>query len=149
MAQWIKSILLFGVFASVILILCPNKNYQKHISFVVGLLFILVMFHPIMSLLQMDARSYIDYVKNLFLVENVQMNDAKEENIIYEEMMEKQILIVLTEYGYPIRNVDVEMNSYGEVERIRISGETKEDFSKSINDYLTQLFGEEVDIRYE
>ena len=48
--NWVKSGLLFGVMASVILMLCPNKSYMKHIGMVIGLLFILVMLHPLMEL---------------------------------------------------------------------------------------------------
>ena len=66
--SWVRSGLLFGIVSSVILMLCPNKSYARHIGLVVGLLFILVMIHPVMELLQIDEDTYITYIRDFFAV---------------------------------------------------------------------------------
>ena len=56
--EWVKSGLLFGIFSSIIILLSPNKSYEKHINLVVGLLFILVMIHPVMAFFNIDGETY-------------------------------------------------------------------------------------------
>lgn len=70
--DWVRSGLLFGIVSSVILMLCPNKSYAKHIGLVVGLLFILVMLHPVMEWMEIDEQTYVSYIKDFlqFLVQN-------------------------------------------------------------------------------
>ena len=66
--DWVRSGLLFGIVSSVILMLCPNKSYAKHIGLVVGLLFILVMLHPVMEWMEIDEQTYVSYIKDFFAV---------------------------------------------------------------------------------
>ena len=61
---WVKNGLLFGVISSLILLLSPNKSYEKHMNLVVGLLFILVMIHPIISFFDLDSKTYVSFIQN-------------------------------------------------------------------------------------
>ena len=100
--SWVKSGLLFGVFASVILMLSPNKSYMKHIGMVVGLLYILVMLHPLMELFNLDGSTYANYIKNFLMLET-ENNQISDSNLqFYEESVETQLMAVLKEYGYPV-----------------------------------------------
>ena len=38
------------------------NDYEKHMSLVVGLLFLLVMIHPIMTFFGIDGQTYIDLI---------------------------------------------------------------------------------------
>ncbi|MDO5155421.1 MAG: stage III sporulation protein AF [Eubacteriales bacterium] len=150
LVKWVKSGLLFGVLASVILLICPNKSYTKHISMVIGLLYILIMIHPVMEFLHLDTQSYVDYMNNLLLVEGKQSEYSKRDIRLYEEMLEKQIYAVFNENESLVAYVSVDMNDKGEVEEITIKMSDEGINNKQcITEELTYMFGEEVYIRYE
>lgn len=147
--SWVKSGLLFGIFASVILMLCPNKSYQKHIGMVVGLLFILVMLHPVMELLQVDGSTYSAYIRNFLMLEEgqEQMSDSNLE--LYEESLNIQLMANLQEAGYPVKKIEARVNREGQAEEVKIVFEGEVNSLENIEFYLKNLFGEEVIIRYE
>lgn len=145
--SWVKSGLLFGIFASVILMLCPNKSYQKHISMVVGLLFILVMLHPVMELLQVDGSTYFAYIQNFLMLEENQMSDSNIE--LYEEALNIQLSANLQESGYLVKEVKTRVDNEGNVEKVTIVFAGEVTGLETIELYLKNVFGEEVVIQYE
>lgn len=146
---WVKSGLLFGVFASVILMLAPNKSYQKHIGLVVGLLFILVMMHPVMEFFHLDSSTYISYIRNFLMIENRQ-EDLNEENIaLYEEAVGAQLKVILQENGYPVKEVLVEAEGDGRVSEVRLFLNGDIEQLEVLEKNLNNLFGEEVRVSYE
>lgn len=147
--SWVKSGLLFGVFASVILMLCPNKSYQKHIGMVVGLLFILVMLHPVMELLQVDGSTYSAYIRNFLMLEDGQGQLSDSNLELYEESLNIQLMANLQDAGYPVKKMETRVNQEGQVEEVKIVFEGEVNSLEKIELYLKNLFGEEVRIRYE
>lgn len=146
---WVKSGLLFGVFASVILMLCPNKSYMKHISLIVGLLFILVMLHPIMELCSVDVSTYAGYIRNFLMLETEDTEFSKENKQLFELSLAAQLEAVFVEKGYPVTGIYVETDQNGNVEEIRLSfGEGEFDL-RNVENYLHRLLGEDVRITYE
>lgn len=147
--SWVKSGLLFAVIASVILLLPPNKSYIKHISLVVGLLFILVMVHPIMEIFHLDAKAYVSYIENLLMLEKTQEGISKEQVEMYEESVSIQLLAVFRDNGYPIDEVQVRADLSGNVAEVhmKLSGAISQ--LESIEAYLRNVFGSEVKIYYE
>lgn len=146
---WVKSGLLFGILASVIIMLSPEKAYVKHISMVVGLLFILVMLHPLMELFQIDRETYASYIRNYLSVETDENGMSKENLEYYEETCGYQLTVSLQGYGYSIERAYVNANEEGEIEKVKliVGGELRE--SEKLELYLKNLFGEDVKIRYE
>lgn len=146
--SWVRSGLLFGIVSSVILMLCPNKSYAKHIGLVVGLLFILVMIHPVMELLQIDEDTYITYIRDFFAVSEPDL--VSEQSLqLYGESIAMQVKAALTESGYAIEEIYVDVNEDGSVSRVTlILGDATADISV-LEQYLCELFGEEVVIQYE
>lgn len=146
--SWVRSGLLFGIVSSVILMLCPNKSYARHIGLVVGLLFILVMIHPVMELLQIDEDTYITYIRDFFAVTEPGM--VSEQNLqLYGKSLAMQVKEALTESGYVIEGIDVDVNEDGSVSRIiLILGDTTGNISV-LEQYLHEIFGEEAVIQYE
>ena len=146
--SWVRSGLLFGIVSSVILMLCPNKSYARHIGLVVGLLFILVMIHPVMELLQIDEDTYITYIRDFFAVTEPGM--VSEQNLqLYGKSLAMQVKETLTESGYVIEGIDVDVNEDGSVSRvILILGDTTGNISV-LEQYLHEIFGEEAVIQYE
>ncbi|MDD6070662.1 MAG: stage III sporulation protein AF [Clostridiales bacterium] len=147
--SWVKSGLLFGVFASVILMLCPNKSYMKHIGMVVGLLFILVMLHPLMELLCVDADAYAGYIKNFLMLETENTDFSEENRQLYEVSLATQLKAVFIEKGYPVTEVCVKTNQSGIVEEIILSFGTGTFDLQNVENYLHRLLGEDVRITYE
>lgn len=147
--SWVKSGLLFGVFASVILMLSPNKSYMKHIGMVVGLVFILVMLHPLMEILNLDGSTYANYIKNFLVLEteNSQISDSNLQ--FYEESVQTQLIAVLKENGYPVESVSVHSDQEGKILKVRITVLEEIGEIESLERYLKNLFGEDVKICYE
>lgn len=147
--SWVKSGLLFSIFASIILMLSPNKTYMKYISLIVGLLFILVIIHPFMEVLNLDSTTYVSYIENLLRLDGTQENMTKEHRELYEDSVALQLVAVLKDGGYGIDEIIVEVNDTGNIEEIHIAftGAVKE--LEQIEDYIKNLFGEEVRIYYE
>ncbi|MCM1497779.1 MAG: stage III sporulation protein AF [Clostridium sp.] len=146
--SWVKSGLLFGIFASVILMLCPNKSYQKHVGMVVGLLFILVMLHPVMEFMQVDGSTYTSYVRN-FLMLDGEEEISESSRKLYQEALELQLMSNFKEGGYPVKTVKVLSDSEGNVSEIKIIFDDEVTGLEKIELYLKNLFGESVIISYE
>lgn len=147
--SWVRSGLLFGVFASVILMLCPNKSYQKHIGMIIGLIFILVMLNPLMKFKDIDSRTYLDYVKNYLLMENNGDVLSDDNQRMYEESVETQLKAVMIDRGYPLETVEIDSDSKGVIYRVTLRFEGNVTNTDGIESYLRSLFGEGVSICYE
>lgn len=146
--SWVKSGLLFGIFASVILMLCPNKAYQKHVGLVVGMLFLLVMLHPLMELFQVDGSTYVSYIRNFLMLETGEGQITDSELELYEESIAIQLTANLKEAGYPIKRVLARAEENGEIQEITLSFDGEPGALESLEKYLRELFGKEVVISY-
>lgn len=147
--DWVKSGLIFGIFSSVILLISPNKSYMKHIGMVVGLLFILVILHPIMELFHIDSSTYSAYVKNVLRMESNQSYISSENIKIYEESVEMQIMAIFSEYKMEVEDVRVVSDDEGKIDSIYLKLENEISNLEKIDLYLKNMFGEEVNIEYE
>lgn len=147
--EWVKSGLLFLILASVILMLSPNKSYMKHISLVIGLLFILVMVHPLMDFFRLDEKAYISYLENFLMLEGTEVQFTEKNIEMYAETVRLQLKAALRENGYSVQDVYVELNEEGIVFAVHlILGESASGLD-IVDDYLRGLFGQEVEIYYE
>lgn len=147
--SWVKSGLLFTIMASVIMMLCPNKSYIKHISLVVGLLFILVMIHPVMDFLNLDSTTYIAYIENLLMLEGTQEEMSDHHIDMYEESVALQLMATLNESGYAVQRIQVDVLEDGNVREVCISFEDEVENLEQVETYMRNLFGEEVIVSYE
>lgn len=147
--SFVKSGLLFGVFGSIILMICPNKSYQKHIGLVVGMLFILVMLHPIMVFLDVDGDTYVSYIRNFLMIENNGSNLTGDNILIYEDSVESQLTAIFLERGYPVKDICVDSDSEGKIIEVSIAFSDAVAGLDEIEQYIKRLFGEEVRVKYE
>ncbi len=147
--SWVKSGLLFGIFASVILMLCPNQTYQKYISLVIGFVFILVMMHPISYLLHVDNLTYTSFLQNYIRIEYDENTLSDTEQTLYKETVRIQLEAGLQDGGYPVKNIDLDADMNGKIRNVTLhfSSEIKE--TEVLERYLKNLFGEDVSINYE
>lgn len=147
--SWVKSGLLFGIFASVVLMLSPNKSYQKHIGLVVGFMFLLVMLHPVMKLLSLDQSMYTSYLENFLKLEGMEDDITKSNIALYEESVAMQLEAILYEHGYAVKQVEVEAEPDGGVVSVEITFDGEVSGLSDLEDYLHRVFGEEVRVAYE
>lgn len=157
--SWMKSGLIYAVFASIILMMAPNKSYMKHISLVVGLLFILVMVHPVMQFFNLDGKTYISYLEKFFQLETTERSITEEQLGLYEESLGMELMAALLDVGYPVSGVEIQADIYGAVTEIAISFSqvqleegkegTKSTDLENLEQYIYGLFGQEVNIVYE
>lgn len=147
--SWVKSGLLFGILSSVVLMLSPNKSYMKHIGMIVGLLFILVMIHPIMELFHLEGSTYASYVRNFLMMETENDGVSETDLELYEESINMQLMAVLKEYAYPVKRVMVKAGEDGKIVSVSVVFDSSVVQLESLETYIKNLFGEEVRIRYE
>lgn len=147
--SWVKSGLLFGILSSVVLMLSPNKSYMKHIGMIVGLLFILVMIHPIMELFHLEGSTYVSYVRNFFMMETENDGVSKADLELYEESVSMQLAAVLKDHAYPVKKVMAKVGDDGKIISVSVVFDSSVIQLESLETYLKSLFGEEVRIRYE
>lgn len=146
--SWVKSGLLFGILASVVLMLSPNKSYQKHIGMVVGLLFILVMLHPVMEIFQVDGSTYAAYIRNFLMLETEEDGVSDSNRELYEESLNIQLMANFQESNYPVKEVRTTVDETGQVQEVAILFDGEARGLEKLELYLKNLFGEEVVITY-
>lgn len=147
--SWVKSGLLFGIVSSVILMLSPNKSYGKHIGLVVGLLFILVMLHPVMEVMEISEDTYLEYIKDFFSVSGTADNLSGNNLQMYQQAVEMQIKTTLQECGYSVLSVRVIADNNGNVSVVSLSFSDEEKQLDILEQYLHEMFGQEVSVEYE
>jgi len=147
--SWVKSGLVFTIFASVIMMLSPNRSYMKHISLVIGMLFILVMLHPIMEMLDVDDMAYTSYIEHFFEIDEMQEDMSQEHIQLYEESVNMQLMAELEENGYKTVQVVTHANEEGDITQVHITFKGDVVGLERIDGYLKELFGQEVAIYYE
>ena len=62
--EWISAILAIGILFTVIRIILPNTNLKKYIYSLIGIVTILVIINPVISLIK---NNNIDNIKSIFL----------------------------------------------------------------------------------
>ena len=144
---YIKSVLLFGIFSSVVIMAAPDKSFEKHISLAVGIIFILLIIYPVMSLLNEDSSTYISYIKNCFASESYVLSDSEKD--IYADSIAIQLEEILVNAGYMIGRIKIKVDDEGNVYGISIQFNDDVNNLEALEGYIKNVFGEEVYISYE
>ena len=147
--DWVRSILLFGIFSSVILNLSPNKSYEKHISIVVGMIFILLIINPVTKFRMKDGDAYMSYIKNYVITDRSGLEVSEGARSLYEDSIRIQLEEAFFKAGYPVKRVKVFINDEGEVYRLTISFRGEVSNLDAIETYTKSIFGDGVLIEYE
>lgn len=146
--EWVRSGLLFTIISSIMILLCPNKTYIKHISLVLGLLFILVMMRPLMSIAQLDEKTYLSYIEKYLKLDGGEELSANTISL-YEDALALQLKALLIDSGYAILDIQVTVRDDTTVEKVWICFSGQATQLEYLETYLHQTFGEEVKIVYE
>ncbi|CAM4123281.1 stage III sporulation protein AF [Bacillus manliponensis] len=121
--EWIRTIIVFLLLATVLHMILPNSNLQKYVKFVVSLLLIVLILTPLFKLFQTDIHEVIaNFNQEKYMAGEPIENsiDTKKKEIqaaqhayILEQMavqMEKQVEKELEkQYGMTVVNVEVKV----------------------------------------
>lgn len=121
--EWIRTIIVFLLLATVLHMILPNSNLQKYVKFVVSLLLIVLILTPLFKLFQTDIHEVIaNFNQDKYMADESLENsiDTKKKEIqaaqhayILEQMavqMEKQVEEELEkQYGMTVVNVEVKI----------------------------------------
>lgn len=147
--DWVKSGLIFGMVGSLVLMLSPNKSYEKIINYVVGLLFLLVMINPLMKFFAMDQETFLHTMEDYLSLGTGYYEASSRDKELYLEALSMQLGTVFENAGYEIDEIQLEAFEDGSISSVKLSLKGAVYNTEGLEEYLKNLFGEEVSISYE
>ncbi len=140
--SWIRNITFFILLCEFISCLINNEKYKKYFNFVTGLLFVLMITGPVLSLTggtenlkKVFDREYVLYDTD-DITFNPDSSDYDRESAIlieYKNHLRKQVEMLVGSYGYMIGDIDFNIkednakSDYGAINSVKMSV-YKEDF---------------------
>ncbi len=139
--EWLSSIVIFAILATVATNILPNSNYKKYIKLFIGLMFIVIIISPITKYLNVNEDigfNYIleDFSVNYSLYSNSKVKDdnyTKKLVETYEENVSANIKGYLSDQGYNIKNVEVKSDEEGQINSIDIEVVSEESILEAFN----------------
>ncbi len=134
--SWIKNITFFILLCEFISCLINNAKYKKYFNFVTGLLFVLMITGPVLSLTggaenlkEVFDREYVLYDTD-DITFNPDLSDYNRDNAIlveYKNHLKKQVEMLVGSYGYMIGDIDFNIkednakSDYGAINSVKMS----------------------------
>lgn len=123
MKQLVQSILVYVVIVTVLRGLITNPKYSQYFQFFSGIIMILLMLSPVLSVLSFENEWYdileekvlqmdLDNIK-----EEMRIADERFEEMVkkeYEETVKKQVMVMAEEKGIELEEASVAINQEGE-----------------------------------
>ena len=81
---WMKSLVIYLIFAGAVINLSPSGNYKKYIKFFTGIVAIIILMKPISYIFGFDESTIEDSISN------IESLSFKEEELDFEEMQQEQ-----------------------------------------------------------
>lgn len=119
MGEWIKSILVFTIFFSVVLYIMPSEKYKKYIQTAIGFVMIIVVINPIVRMLGFSDKLSFNIRYEIADLEYISSEDAYYRDVvaaIIRDELEK-------EYDLHMQ-VQVYMEENKSIRTIELSGES-------------------------
>lgn len=134
----VKSIIMFLILVSIIMNLFSKSSFKQYIGIFTGMVLIMIVIRPVMSLLNVEGKmnyyfdqnqfriNASDFTNELYHAETAQKKRIVEE---YKSRIKEQIITALKEHELVIRSVDIQLDtdteseSCGEIESIKITAE--------------------------
>ncbi|ADU29969.1 stage III sporulation protein AF [Evansella cellulosilytica] len=128
--SWITNIILLILFATILELLLPNSKMQRYVKLVVGLMLLMVMLNPILSIFQNDPEAWLDDISswtNEPSEQTMSSMDAMQSEIEKENLarISEQVAVQLKnvaakeleqQYEVVIRNIYLEFETFQEDE---------------------------------
>lgn len=113
--SWMKDLALFYLLFSVFLHLVPDQAYERYIRFFMGIILILMICSPLMTLLG-KGEEFLKSFESFYtgekrILEEQSLKDIGEQYLkkSYEEEMQRQITATLLEKGFYAKTVELKM----------------------------------------
>jgi len=130
-AEWVMQIIVFILIGTILELLLPNNNLKKYINIVIGLLLLLILTKPILSLFQIDVTKEIEKIEKTVFIHHAELEETK-------DLIENQKNEIQTEQDAYIWN-EVKMQLMDEANK-----QLKEEFGVEMID-ITFVFDEFLD----
>jgi stage III sporulation protein AF len=136
LTEWISNIILLILLASILELLLPNSSLQRYVKMVVGLLLLVILMTPILSIFTKDATSLLSQIglTNQIEEKNIQFsveNKKKEIQQVTLAYISEQVAVQLK------RQVEEEMITKFDKEVVEVNV-TLKDFLEE-DDYLNSI----------
>ncbi len=115
--EWIRSIIIFTIFFSLVLYLAPDEKYKKHIQTVTGFVMIIVVVSPVLELFSPDKKLKLQYDTSSigsFVVED--------EYAYYRDVMEELVAGYLAERFSVQADVELELDEDYHIIKMELYG---------------------------
>ena len=120
--EWLKQVVFCMFFLELLYQLVPRPVWQKYLKFTGGLIFTLVLMQPVLQMLSMDERMDQITWKWQILEESRNLREAQTELAEFQnqqiqtgvkEELERQVRILVQDYGGAVEEVDVQIEENG------------------------------------
>lgn len=125
--SWVKNLVCFYIFITAILHLLPKDSYRKYVKFFTGLLLVILVLTPVLSVLQDEENLYNKIEQAGFLqeMENLKLDtaylEASQQKIYrreYEKAISMDIEQIVKRQEMSVNKVEVSLTEECQVERI-------------------------------
>ncbi len=116
---WIKNIVIYMILNTIIMNLLGNSSYKKYVSIISGMILVLIVISPLMSLMKIDEKFDYFFQYNDFSVEtsdfknNLAHMEEKQSDAVfqdYEGRIRKQVENMLKEENIYLKEFHAEFN---------------------------------------
>ena len=120
--EWLKQVVFCMCFLELLYQLVPRPVWQKYLKFTGGLIFTLVLMQPVLQMFSMDERMDQITWKWQILEESRNLREAQTELAEFQnqqiqtgvkEELERQVRILVQDYGGAVEEVDVQIEENG------------------------------------
>ena len=127
--EWLKQVVFCMCFLELLYQLVPRPVWQKYLKFTGGLIFTLVLMQPVLQMLSMDERMDQIIWKWQIQEESRNLREAQTELAEFQnqqiqtgvkEELERQVRILVQDYGGAVEEVDVQIEENGEITSVQI-----------------------------
>ena len=127
--EWLKQVVFCMCFLELLYQLVPRPVWQKYLKFTGGLIFTLVLMQPVLQMLSMDERMDQITWKWQIQEESRNLREAQTELAEFQnqqiqtgvkEELERQVRILVQDYGGAVEKVDVQIEENGEITSVQI-----------------------------
>lgn len=127
--EWLKRVVFCMSFLELLYQLVPRPVWQKYLKFTGGLIFTLVLMQPVLQMLSMDERMDQIIWKWQIQEESRNLREAQTELAEFQnqqiqtgvkEELERQVRILVQDYGGAVEEVDVQIEENGEITSVQI-----------------------------
>lgn len=142
MVEWVRNILLFTVFFSVVLYMMPNENYRKYIQTAIGFVMIIVIINPVVDVLGCAGKLSFSIRYEMANEDYIDMEDE-----YYKDVIGAVIENSISEEYKLDSKVSVSINSDNSISRIEVICENiDEENAEKLRNELSQKYSIKEDM---